>query len=274
MLTRGLNRETQKVLSEIKDKNIKNEIKQEEIKPKAQKAFAAVNEKDTRHEVEQDKLKQETQKALVQANKNNSNNEIGTVGLTKGAQKELTEELNVFKEEYNTYPENEDIIRYLAMGAYYREQPAEAAPLSEKITNTSKEKNLKKSDIVDLTYNNSENLDDTKGTGDLPENELYGEKIYSPKGVDKHPKLVTMSPPLYPPNAVLKGIEGWVLLRFILDKEGKILNPQVVSAEPKGIFEQAALDTIIKYKLRPAIKDGKFVNTAVRLPISFEINEI
>jgi TonB family protein len=270
---RGLNSETQKIIQEVKGNNIKKEITQEEIRPRAQKAFATVNEEGAGHEVARDKLKQETQKALVETNIINSNNEVKTAGLANESQKEPVEGLNVSKGEYNGYTDG-DIIRYLARAEYLREQPAEAAALSEKTINTDKEGNLKKTDIPGLSNNNSVNLNNTKVTGDLFENELYGEKIYSRKGVDKDPKLVSMYPPLYPDNAVLKGIEGRVLLRFILNKEGKILNPQVVRAEPQGIFEQAALDTIIKYRFQPAMKDGEYVSTAVNVPISFDISEI
>ena len=63
-------------------------------------------------------------------------------------------------------------------------------------------------------------------------------------------------------------------MRFILNREGKILNPQVVSAKPEGVFEQAALDTIIKYRFRPAMKDGESVSMAINVPISFNIKEI
>jgi TonB family protein len=271
---KDLNRLNQKGSVAVRDENISGEVTREKIKPKAKKAFASIEGKEIKDEIDKGRLNQETQETLLHAKDNNINNHLDAAGLTKTTNETPVKELNAFNEKYNAYRENEDIIRYLAMADYYREQAAEAAPLAEKIVKKTNETDLEKSDEPVSAFDKSENPDNTKGTGNLPENERIGEKIYSPKGVDKYPKVVRMYPPRYPHNAVLKGIEGRVLLRFILDKEGNILDPQVVRAEPEGIFEQAALDTLKKYRIRPAMKDGKFVNTAINLPISFDIDEI
>ena len=66
-------------------------------------------------------------------------------------------------------------------------------------------------------------------------------------------------PPQYPRRATQRGIEGWVLVEFTITSSGAVTNPIVVDAEPPGIFNRSALRTIVKWKYKPRILDGKAV---------------
>ncbi len=98
-------------------------------------------------------------------------------------------------------------------------------------------------------------------------------RVYKKRETDETPKIVTFYPPIYPFQARARGIEGSVILKFTVDKNGSVVKPQVVKATPEGVFEQAALDTVVKYKFKPAMKDGKPVSSVARLPISFSVDE-
>ena len=91
--------------------------------------------------------------------------------------------------------------------------------------------------------------------------------------VDQPPRVLRALPPRYPFEAKQKGISGKVKLRFVVDSNGRAQEPQVVSAEPEGVFEEAALEAVIKYKFKPAMKGGEAVDCIVILPISFDLNE-
>lgn len=91
--------------------------------------------------------------------------------------------------------------------------------------------------------------------------------------VDEAPKVLRQVPLRYPFEAKQKGISGKVTLRFVVDANGVAREPQVVSAEPKGVFEEAALEAVVKYKFKPAKKSGKAVDCIVKLPISFDLSE-
>jgi periplasmic protein TonB len=91
--------------------------------------------------------------------------------------------------------------------------------------------------------------------------------------VDQPPRQTKVIPPRYPFEAKQKGITGKVILRFVVDTNGNVKEPQIVSAEPKGIFESAALEAVVNYKFRPAMKGGKAVDCICRLPISFGLDE-
>ncbi|MBN1903899.1 MAG: TonB family protein [Deltaproteobacteria bacterium] len=111
---------------------------------------------------------------------------------------------------------------------------------------------------------------------DQPENEdenmLAGEPVYVLKEVDTPPQVIEKFAAEYPIEAIEKKIEGKVVLRFIVGKDGIAHEPQVDSAEPEGIFEKSALEVIAKFKFKPAIKNGKDVNCFVRLPIMFALS--
>ena len=91
--------------------------------------------------------------------------------------------------------------------------------------------------------------------------------------VDQPPRVLRALPPRYPFEAKQKGISGKVVLRFVVDANGNAQEPQVVSAKPPGVFDEAALEAVVKYKFRPAKKGGKAVDCIVKLPIVFSLNE-
>lgn len=65
----------------------------------------------------------------------------------------------------------------------------------------------------------------------------------------------------YPRRAVTRGIEGYVDLMFDVTKYGATSNVRVTAAEPKGVFEKAAITAVKKYKYRPELIDGEPVAT-------------
>jgi len=63
--------------------------------------------------------------------------------------------------------------------------------------------------------------------------------------------------PIYPPRAQSRGTEGWVLLEFTVTETGAVRDPVVIEAEPSGIFDQAAIKAVLKFKYKPRVEDGK-----------------
>ncbi|CAH9019718.1 energy transducer TonB [Candidatus Nitrosacidococcus sp. I8] len=57
-------------------------------------------------------------------------------------------------------------------------------------------------------------------------------------------------PPEYPYNAARKGIEGAVTIVFTVDKDGLVHDPKIIEAHPPGVFDQAALQAIKRWKFK------------------------
>lgn len=62
--------------------------------------------------------------------------------------------------------------------------------------------------------------------------------------------------PQYPSRAQTRGIEGWVLLRFTVTETGAVIDPEVIDAEPPGIFDNAAKKAVMRFKYKPRVVDG------------------
>ena len=90
--------------------------------------------------------------------------------------------------------------------------------------------------------------------------------------VDTKPKVTHRVRVAYPEAARRKKITGQVILRFHLDEQGAISRLAVARAEPEGIFEDAALAAVQKWRFSPATKGGKSVPYWVELPIQFSLH--
>jgi protein TonB len=80
--------------------------------------------------------------------------------------------------------------------------------------------------------------------------------------------------PVYPRRAQTRGIEGYVLLEFVVTRTGAVRDPVVIEAQPPGIFDRAAIQAALKFKYKPKVIDGEAVDVAgVRNRITFELSD-
>ena len=57
--------------------------------------------------------------------------------------------------------------------------------------------------------------------------------------------------PQYPRSALTQGIEGWVLVEFTIGTEGQVKEPRIIKAEPPGVFDEAALSAVKRFRFKP-----------------------
>jgi len=62
--------------------------------------------------------------------------------------------------------------------------------------------------------------------------------------------------PDYPPRAQARGLEGWVQVQFTITATGMVRDPVVVNAEPRNIFDDAALKAIARWRYNPKVENG------------------
>lgn len=78
--------------------------------------------------------------------------------------------------------------------------------------------------------------------------------------------------PVYPPDMLRKRQEGFVDIRFTVDEEGFVKNPQVINQSGGKPFEQAALDAVLRFRYAPRFESGKPVAIdGVKARINFKI---
>ena len=75
--------------------------------------------------------------------------------------------------------------------------------------------------------------------------------------------------PRYPQDALLRGTEGWVRVRFEVGPDGRVLRAQVLDGEPPRAFERAALEAVRQWRFRVHSGPGALVGEQV---IEFRID--
>lgn len=84
-------------------------------------------------------------------------------------------------------------------------------------------------------------------------------------------KALSRPAPKYPPVAARKGIEGEVTVRLRIDDAGRVTDAVVVSSDPKGVFDAAALRTARRYRFTPASKGGEPIASTTQQTIRFQL---
>ncbi|MBN1378610.1 MAG: TonB family protein [Gammaproteobacteria bacterium] len=80
--------------------------------------------------------------------------------------------------------------------------------------------------------------------------------------------------PIYPRRALSRGIEGYVIVEFMVTKLGTTQDIKVVEAQPPGYFERAAIQAASKFKYKPKVINGEPMDVAgVRNKITFEMEK-
>src|SRR5690606_31847285 len=64
-------------------------------------------------------------------------------------------------------------------------------------------------------------------------------------------ELIHVEQPDYPFKALRAGTEGQVVLAFTITTEGNVTDAEVLQAQPRGVFESAALSAVSQWRYRP-----------------------
>ena len=95
--------------------------------------------------------------------------------------------------------------------------------------------------------------------------------VFELSEVDKPPVPTIQMPPMYPLHAKMQGVEGKVELNFTVTEEGNVADIVIESSVPRGVFDNAAVNAVRKWRFKPAVKGGKAVSVRVKLPLKFEL---
>src|SRR5699024_7690181 len=82
-------------------------------------------------------------------------------------------------------------------------------------------------------------------------NEVAANAGFSLSASDGNYLPIVKVAPMYPPRARSKGIEGYVLLEFTVTETGSVTNVHVLEAHPKGVFNEAAIKAVRRFKYKP-----------------------
>ncbi|ELV7517990.1 energy transducer TonB [Photobacterium damselae] len=80
--------------------------------------------------------------------------------------------------------------------------------------------------------------------------------------------------PRYPARALKQGAEGYVVLQFTIDTQGRPSDISVVEAKPRRLFERDAMRALRKWKYQAKVIDGQSVEQPGQtVKLEFKINQ-
>ena len=91
--------------------------------------------------------------------------------------------------------------------------------------------------------------------------------------VDDVPQILRSVPAEYPYSAKRSRIEGEVVVRMLVRKNGKPDKLTIHSSNPVKIFDSAALSAAKRWRFKPGRYAGQDVDTWVLLPFNFELTQ-
>lgn len=80
--------------------------------------------------------------------------------------------------------------------------------------------------------------------------------------------------PLYPERARKEGQQGRVLLRVLVDQEGRSKSVEVSASSGSETLDRAAAEAIKLWRFSPARYGDKPVESWVRIPVDFRLNDV
>lgn len=81
--------------------------------------------------------------------------------------------------------------------------------------------------------------------------------------------LLKGASPNYPTAALRAGQSGWVLVGFTVTPEGRTTDVHVVDAQPRHVFDRAAMEAVSRYRFKPAMRGGVAVSSTTQQKIEF-----
>jgi len=79
--------------------------------------------------------------------------------------------------------------------------------------------------------------------------------------------------PMYPREAAVSGIQGWVRVEFTITEVGTVKDPRVIDAKPPRVFNREAIRAILKWKFKPRVVEGVAVERRATQVIDFTLDD-
>jgi len=76
----------------------------------------------------------------------------------------------------------------------------------------------------------------------------------------------------YPQFAKKAGVEGRVIVQFVVGKDGNVQDPQVIRGV-HDLLDKAAVKAVKKQKFKPGKQRGRPVRVQMSLPVSFKLKD-
>jgi protein TonB len=103
-----------------------------------------------------------------------------------------------------------------------------------------------------------------EGAGEL-------ETVFGLSDLDQRPRPIAQRAPVYPQEMRRNRIEGTVNVLFVVDQDGRVVDPRVETSSHQA-FEAPALEAVRQWRFEPAVRGGQKVKAKMRAPIRFAVS--
>jgi TonB family protein len=100
-----------------------------------------------------------------------------------------------------------------------------------------------------------------------------GSKVVPMSALDERPRAVRQDSPAYPRALKDDGLTGQAEIEFVVDTEGRVLFPRIISATHED-FGWAAATAVAQWRYQPPQKNGEKVAAKMRVPILFDAQKL
>ena len=90
--------------------------------------------------------------------------------------------------------------------------------------------------------------------------------------LDAMPRARAQPPPAYPATARASGLEGEVVVEFVVDPLGRVHDARVVRST-EAVFEETTLRAVAHWRFEPGTRGGTPVAFRLRLPVVFKVTD-
>jgi protein TonB len=95
--------------------------------------------------------------------------------------------------------------------------------------------------------------------------------VFEISDLDQSPRPLARANPMYPPQARMRKIEGYVTIEFVVGIDGQVSGVQVVNSHPGDLFVGAVERAVRGWRFEPGERGGERVPTRVRQRIDFTL---
>lgn len=106
--------------------------------------------------------------------------------------------------------------------------------------------------------------------GVRPDPRLPLERYYTSLELDVRAEPLNYPPLIYPQRAYQERTRGRVTLRILINQRGSLDEVTVLASEPRGVFEEAALDAVRSLQFSPAMRFGQRVKSQKTIEVEFD----
>lgn len=91
--------------------------------------------------------------------------------------------------------------------------------------------------------------------------------------LDQRPRVLRQDAPVYPRALKDDGLTGQAEIEFVIDRQGRVLFPRIVSATQED-FGWAAATAVAQWRFEPPTKDGRTVDARMTVPVLFDARKL